>query len=403
MHCKKIKQLLILAVLWCVGPAVWGHALDQSYIFLTIEDSRVSGHVDLAIPDVNAALNLNLPTDGSVSMDDLTPHFEAIHGYLQRRVQMSVNGGTMALPFTEFSLFDVDPSQYVQLNFEFADLPREPETMAFDYSVLFDIKPHHRGLVVIENNWKTGTFNNEANVSLIFQPGKNKQSLDLSDSSQWTGFSALVGMGVHHIWIGIDHILFLFALLLPAVMLRQDGAWQPQMQFRGAFIHVVKIVTVFTIAHTITLSLAALNAISLSSRFVESVIAISIAIAALDILVPIFKQRIWIIVFAFGLFHGFGFASVLGEIGIPSNYLVHSLLGFNVGVEIGQVAIVMVIFPVLYLLRKHWVYVKAILPAGAVTLIGISLYWFIERALLIDLPAGALVNSVRDWVQALLT
>ena len=85
-----------------------------------------------------------------------------------------------------------------------------------------------------------------------------------------------------------------------------------------ALIYVIKVVTIFTIAHTITLSLAALGAVSLSSRLVESIIAFSIAVAALNIIVPIFRDRIWLVVFAFGLFHGFGFASVLGEYGIPS-------------------------------------------------------------------------------------
>jgi len=208
------------------------------------------------------------------------------------------------------------------------------------------------------------------------------------------GFSAMVRLGTHHIWIGIDHILFLMALLLPAVVQRQDHKWVPVESFRKAIIHVIKVVTVFTVAHTITLSLAALNAVSLSSRLVESIIALSIAIAALNIIVPVFKERIWMVVFAFGLFHGFGFASVLSEIGIPSNYMVHSLLGFNVGVELGQVAIVVGLFPVLYFLGRSLIYSRYVLPATTLVLITISLYWFVERAFLIDLPAGAIVNSL---------
>ena len=247
-------------------------------------------------------------------------------------------------------------------------------------------------MLVVETNWKTGTFNDEANVLLVFEPGLERQTLDLSDSSTWQGFVAMVRMGTHHIWIGIDHILI--ALLLPAVVYRQDVGWQPVTEFRSALIHVIKVVTIFTVAHTITLSLAALQAIVLPSRLVESVIAISIAIAALDIVVPVFRHRIWWIVFAFGLFHGFGFASVLGEIGIPPSYMLHSLFGFNLGVEIGQVAIVLAVFPVLYLLRQQSAYVKALLPAAAAILIAVSLYWFIERAFLVDLPAGAIVNSI---------
>ena len=96
--------------------------------------------------------------------------------------------------------------------------------------------------------------------------------------------------------------------------------------------------------------------------------------------------------FGFGLFHGFGFASVLGGIGIPPKYLVHSLLGFNVGVELGQVVVVCLLFPLLYVLRNTGFYVRGLMRAGAVALILIALYWFIERAFEFDLPAGAIVN-----------
>jgi hypothetical protein len=134
--------------------------------------------------------------------------------------------------------------------------------------------------------------------------------------------------------------------------------------------------------------------VSLSDRLVESVIAISIAIAALHIFVPVFRGGLWWVVFAFGLFHGFGFASVLGEIGIPDKYLVHSLLGFNIGVELGQVAIVMAVFPVLFLLRNTLLYNRLLMPAAAAALIMVSLYWFTERAFEVDLPAGAIMNSI---------
>jgi hypothetical protein len=282
----------------------------------------------------------------------------------------------------------------IMVEFAYEDLPEVPREIEAAYSVLFDIQPNHRGMLVIETNWKTGTFDNEGSVSGIFEPGEELIVLDLSDSTMLRGFVSMVRLGTHHIWIGIDHILFLLALLLPAVVRRENNAWEPVDSFRTAFIHVIKVVTVFTIAHTITLSLAALNTVSLSDRVVESVIAISIAIAALHILVPVFRGGIWWVVFAFGLFHGFGFASVLGDIGIPDSYLVHSLLGFNIGVELGQIAIVMVVFPVLYLIRSTLLYRRLLLPAAAAGLILVSLYWFTERAFEVDLPAGAIMNSI---------
>jgi hypothetical protein len=165
-------------------------------------------------------------------------------------------------------------------------------------------------------------------------------------------------------------------------------------QFKDAFLNVVKIVTLFTIAHTITLSLATLDIVHLSSRLVESVIALSIILVALDIVVPVFGKRIWWVVFLFGLFHGFGFASVLADMGIDAGFTVLTLLGFNLGVEVGQLIVVAVAFPLLYLLRSAWAYSHVGMPAGATALMLVAGYWFVERAFEIDLPAGALLNSV---------
>ncbi|MEM9820357.1 MAG: HupE/UreJ family protein, partial [Bacteroidota bacterium] len=234
-------------------------------------------------------------------------------------------------------------------------------------------------------------------------PGEEQQQLDLKDASIWKGFWALIKLGVWHIWIGLDHILFILALILPAVVRRRDEltdmttvlevgpeyskSWMPVAKFSPAFLYIVKIITFFTIAHSITLALAALGYINLGSRFVESIIAISIALAAVHNITPIFKSREWVIAFGFGLFHGFGFASVLGEKGLSGDYMVLSLLGFNIGVELGQLLIICMIFPFLYLLRRVNLYPK-IVTYGSVVLIIISIYWFIERMFEVDLPAG---------------
>lgn len=376
-----------------LSPPANAHSLGQSYMFLQVYDASLNGSVDMSIADLNAALGLELPTDHSVTESDLEPHTDRMNAYLRDRVDLSIDGRAAALPLIGVELYDLPLAQYVRVKFGFEDLPAPAEKVDVRYEVLFDQMPEHRGMLVVEHNWKTATFNNEANVSLIFSPSATRQTLDLTSSSVWRGFVGLVGMGVHHIWIGIDHILFLLALLLPAVVVRGANGWQPSDSFKGSLIYVVKVVTIFTIAHTITLSLAALGKISLSSRLVESIIALSIAIAALDILVPIFKKRIWWIVFAFGLFHGFGFASVLGDIGIPSKYLTHSLLGFNIGVELGQLVIVCALFPILYLARRTTAYTRGVLTVGALALIAVSMYWFIERAFEVDLPAGAIVNQ----------
>ncbi|MEM9092763.1 MAG: HupE/UreJ family protein, partial [Cyanobacteria bacterium P01_F01_bin.53] len=127
------------------------------------------------------------------------------------------------------------------------------------------------------------------------------------------------------------------------------------------------------------LGLTTLQMVDLPSRFVESIIAASIGLAAVDIFYPIFRRRIWLISFVFGLCHGFGFASVLGELGVTSQHALFSLLAFNLGVELGQVAIIAVVFPVLYFLRKQLFYPRFVLKTGGLLLGAMSLYWLIEQ------------------------
>lgn len=214
----------------------------------------------------------------------------------------------------------------------------------------------------------------------------------------------MIKSGIYHIWIGFDHILFLLALLLPSVLrfrskkgevtgfdLNNKG-WEPVDRLKPALMNVVKIVTFFTIAHSITLCLAAFEIISLPSRLIESIIAISIALAAIHNIYPRFSGKEWLIAFVFGLFHGFGFASVLAERGLVGNYLGLSIFGFNLGVEIGQLAIILLVFPILYLLRKTFLYPK-IRVFGSIILILFSLYWFIERAFDVDFPVGKIIKE----------
>lgn len=399
-HVTLSKSVLCAFVfLFLPAQPSYSHELEQSYIFLTVSDDSLAGRIEINIPDLNLILGSTIPTDGNAAITDIDPYLDDIRNYLQSRVGFALEGmSSKSLPLTDYEVSQVEIAQYFIYHFEFSDLITEPKFVDVDYAVLFDEHPNHRAMLVIETNWKSGTFENEAQISMTFSGDNISQRLDLSDSSVWRGFVELVRLGIHHIWIGIDHILFLMALLLPSALRRESGQWQPVVGFRAALMYVVKVVTVFTVAHTITLSLAALNAVSLPSRLVESIIALSIAIAAVENLYPVFRGRIWVIVFVFGLFHGFGFATVLGEIGIPPKYMVHSLLGFNIGVELGQLAIVCVVFPVLYVMRNWWMYPKFLLKYGSLAMITVSLYWFVERGLEIDLPAGAMLNWVIDRV-----
>jgi hypothetical protein len=180
---------------------------------------------------------------------------------------------------------------------------------------------------------------------------------------------------------GIDHLLFLLSLLLPAVLFRRSGRWEPVAQARPALVSILKVVTAFTLAHSITLTLAALDVVRLPSRLTESVIAASIIVAALNNIVPIVTDSRARIAFAFGLLHGFGFASVLSDMGLPHGARVISLLAFNLGIETGQLAVVLTVMPIIYLCRAGAFYRRGVMPWGSAAIALIAMMWLVQRAI----------------------
>ena len=152
------------------------------------------------------------------------------------------------------------------------------------------------------------------------------------------------------------------------------------MDFSSVLWSVVSIVTAFTVAHSFTLRLATLQVVRLPSRFVESAIAASVVLAGLGNLYPMMMRRRWLVAFGFGLIHGFGFAAVLSDLGLRQGSLVLSLVSFNLGVEIGQLAIVAMFLPLTYFLRHTWAYQRVVVTTGSLTIASVALLWFIERA-----------------------
>jgi hypothetical protein len=185
--------------------------------------------------------------------------------------------------------------------------------------------------------------------------------------------------GVHHILTGYDHVLFLLCLLLPSVMRRTPRGWEPVDRLAEAVWPIFGIVTAFTVAHSITLALAALKLVSLSPSFIEPAIAVTIVLAALDNLLPIFPVRRFVVAFFFGLVHGFGFAGVLGELDLPSGAFAWALLQFNVGLEAGQLLIVVVVTAMLFAIRRRSAYPPLVIGAGSTVAILIGLAWLAER------------------------
>lgn len=371
---------LIFLVLMVFSSAASAHKPSDSYLALDVQASHIEGQWDIAIRDLEYAMGLDGNHDGAISWGELQARHEDIAAYAFARFKLYSEGEACPIRIKQNLVDNHSDGAYAVIRF-LADCEHAPHRLAINYNLFFDIDPQHRGLARIN-------YNNEGTVvtqSVIFSPENARQTLILRDTGSFRQFLDYAKMGIWHISIGFDHILFLLALLLPSVLRRQEGEWQAVTHLRTALWDVLKVVTAFTLAHSVTLSLTVFQVVSLSSRWVESAIAISIVLAALNNVYPLFQGRRWIVAFVFGLIHGMGFASILLDLGLPEDSLWWALTAFNVGVEIGQMVIVMVFIPCAYWLCHSFFYRRLVLGMGSFIIAIVGLVWFLERSLDIKL------------------
>ena len=363
-----------LAIAWLTGPA-HAHKPSDSYLKLSVEGETISGQWDIALRDLDFALGLDTNQDGEITWGEVRARHADIAAYALSRLRLGPATAPCPVQVTQQLIDDHSDGAYTVLRFT-ATCAAGPKTLEVGYRLFFDLDPQHRGLIRLEYHGTT-----RAGIFSVDQP---EQKFTLTQLSRWEQFLDYGKEGVWHIWTGFDHILFLLSLLLPAVLVHSTVAgrgWQPAQSFRATFVDVVKVVTAFTLAHSLTLSLAALGVVSLPSRLVESAIALSVVLAALNNLRPLVYGRRWVIAFGFGLIHGFGFASVLSDLGLPQDALLIALVAFNLGVEIGQLAIVGIFLPIAYALRSSGFYRRVLFAYGSTAIAVVAFVWLTERAL----------------------
>lgn len=359
------------------------HATGENYIFLSVKADVIEGHFEIHQDDLKEKLGITMPTGTDEQVNaGLTESAPKIHAYINEHFTVAPGDeAPYQLNFGETKVFDLESAGRFGQYYFTIPIAKVPDMLKFDHRMLYENDRLHRAVLTFFYNERTGTEYDGEFAALVFSERMPVQEIDLTgDLAAALKPFDFIWEGVWHIWIGIDHILFLVVLLLPAVLKREDKQWQPVSGFSKAGWNVLKIVTVFTIAHSITLTLAALDLVRVPSRVVESVIAISIVLVALNNIFPKFKAASIAIIFAFGLFHGMGFASVMGELPFRIVEIKRVILAFNVGVELGQIAIVIPVFIALYFLRKWQLFTPVILKGGSAVAGAVALFWFIQRA-----------------------
>ena len=365
---------LFLWVSILMAPLAHAHKPSDSYLALQIQEAKKGTHItgqwDIALRDLEYTIGLDEDQDGSITWGELHFHQTEVAAYALPRLNVRMRDAPCVRRVIDHLVDNHTDGAYTVLRFEM-DCPKASKTLEVGYSLFFDLDPTHRGLMRLTYQGQTQTA--------IFSPDQATQRFELDVISPWRSFFDFGWEGVWHIFLGFDHVLFLISLLLPSVLTRESHRWQAVLSFRVGFWDVVQIVSAFTLAHSITLSVATLDIFQLPSRFVESAIAASIILAALNNLYPVFEGRRWIVAFTFGLIHGFGFAGVLMDLGLPPNALALALVGFNLGVEAGQLAIVCIFLPLAFSVRSTIIYQRHALGSGSYVVIVLASIWMVER------------------------
>jgi len=362
------KLLLLIAFLSGFVSPVQAHDPGLSRASVQLHETGLVVHMAFARKDIEVLLPTDADHDGTVTTDELS----AVQAELQLIIMAAIDVRDAKGKYQVKSVH-IEPASGDTVNVDIYYDNINASAIQIHIPLIAQLARGHRQYLAVK----------DANGNLLAQYILDATSppvlLDGSGPDGFSVFREYLVEGVWHIWIGFDHILFLLTLLLPAVLVYEKSRWQSRDKLRPAMTDALKVVTAFTVAHSITLVLAVLDVVSLPARLVESVIALSVLITAVNNLRPFLPVSRWVMAFVFGLVHGFGFASVLADLGLPGNALIVSLLGFNLGVEAGQLAIVAMIFPLSALIRHTHLYRSWVFSGGSAAAALIATIWMFER------------------------
>lgn len=364
----RVAALLWLALALFAGT-VQAHSASTAYLDVAPDAATLTAR--LALRDIDAVLDLDADRDGQLTWGEVDDRAADIGAWLRGGLRLSRGHARCTLAIGASRFTRIDSSGFLQIDAMAHCAEAGP--LRLDYALFAGVDPSHRLLVADASGAPPRSL----------APG---DALTFGADAPASAFGAMFVDGLRHILGGIDHLLFLVALLLPAVLERRDGRWRPQPEPRRALFSVLWIATAFTVAHSLTLAAASLGWLRLPASIIEPLIAATVLAAALNNLWPVVTRRLAWVAFGFGLIHGFGFAEVLVPLALPPGEMARALLAFNLGVETGQIAVIAVAFTVLTILRGWPPYPRWVLGGGSAAVALAGGLWMIERVFNVSLP-----------------
>jgi len=370
---SRFSLLLTQALfLLCVYGSALAHQTGNSYLTVSEADGRLQLEIDFIVRDLgNLLQTLGQPNEPPPAPDKLLSLQAPITTAIQKSLTITVDEQAMPLEFLTQSVVLHNDGLYVRQRFSGSNLPADAKFIVVRYEFFTQNDKLGRAF------FKLVMRNDE--ISSVFDQTSSIQRFALGETKRWSTIGLFTKEGAKHIWEGADHLLFLLTLLLPGLMLIKPANTVITTDRRVAEKFALKVITAFTLAHSITLACSVLGWVSLPDRFIESMIALSIMVSAALNLQNRFTFSHWKLAFVFGLIHGMGFANGLKELGLSSMYFLETLFAFNLGVELGQLsAVVLVALPVVFWVKSHEAK-TALLRWGSVAVFLMALFWLVQR------------------------
>jgi len=351
---------------------VFAHQTGNSYLTLKEADGRFMVELDFIVRDLGNLLQVpGQPSDPPPAPDKLAALQVSITQVIQQSLSVAVDEQDIPLEFMSQSVVLHNDGLYVRQRFSATALSPDVKFVVVRYQ--FFTQNDMLGRAFFKLNLRG------EEISSVFDQSNAIQRFALGEGKRWATMGLFTKEGAKHIWEGLDHLLFLLTLLLPGLILIRTADENRATGTTSAWKFALKVITAFTLAHSITLACSVLGLISLPDRFIESVIALSIMVSAALNLQNRFTFSHWKLAFVFGLIHGMGFANGLKELGLSSLYFLETLFAFNLGVELGQLsAVVLVTLPLVLLARSEESKLQ-VMRWGSAILFLIALVWLVQR------------------------
>ena len=387
-HVGQVIFLLLLIFLGGEESLVSAHPMPNSVVVLTIHEKTISGEIQLPLGELQSAIGMDVNDHSDRLIERLGDSLKLylgqhIHPKSLDNKNWLVDIGAMRLSVVSNKL----TGDYKELIAKFTMSPPQHydlRNFQFDYDVILREVASHKILVSVKQDWAQGHLADSEPmqvgvIELDVPSGKIVPlQISLAQGSLWKGFASMVKLGTQHIREGTDHLLFLFALLLPAPLLVSKKRWARFGGINYCLLRLFKLITAFTLGHSVTLLLGAMGWVLLPSQPVEVLIAISILVSAIHAIIPVFPGRETYIAAGFGLIHGLAFANTLAELTLDTSKLIISILGFNLGIELMQLFIILITIPALLVLSQTRSY-AFLRVAGAVVAGICAAAWLVQR------------------------